>query len=123
MNTNQRRSNTTIESETVPTEEMFPGFSRQTLVHNEDLMLCLFTWRKGATLSEHSHPHRQAGFVISGAVELTVSGQRYITRKGCSYIIQANEPHSAIALEDSVVIDAFTPCRDEYLGAATNESV
>jgi quercetin dioxygenase-like cupin family protein len=108
-------SDTVVESSKVPKDEMFPGFWRQTLVHNDDLMLCLFTWRKGAALPTHSHPHRQAGYVIAGSVELIVSGKTYVTNTGCSYIIHSNEPHSARALEDSTVVDAFTPCREEYI--------
>ncbi|WP_396274991.1 cupin domain-containing protein [Granulicella aggregans] len=77
--------------------------------------MVLFTWGKGAVLPEHSHPHVQAGFVVSGAVELTVEGTEYTTRSGCSYLIHANERHSARALEDSVVLDAFTPSRQDYI--------
>ncbi|HLG55487.1 MAG TPA: cupin domain-containing protein [Vicinamibacterales bacterium] len=95
--------------------EMFPGFWRQTLVHNEKLMLCLFTWRAGANLPAHSHPHDQAGYVISGAVELTVGNETVVTRAGCSYIVHSWEVHSARALEDSLVIDAFSPARTEYV--------
>jgi quercetin dioxygenase-like cupin family protein len=108
-------SQTVVDSNGVGKDEMFPGFWRQTLVHNDDLMLCLFTWRKGASLPAHDHPHRQAGFVISGSVELTVSGKTYVTNAGCSYIIQGNEEHSARAIEDSLVIDAFTPRREDYV--------
>ena len=103
-----------VESGDVERCEMFPGFWRQTLVHNAELMLCLFTWQKGAVLPEHSHPHRQAGYVIAGCVELTVSGVTHVTKAGSSYIIQSGEPHSARAIEDSLVIDAFTPRREEY---------
>src|SRR5215471_15840064 len=106
-------------AESVPKDEMVEGFWRQTLVHTEDLMLCLFTWRRGAILPPHSHPHRQAGYVISGSVELTVSGRKYITSTGCSYLIEADEPHSARAVEDSLVLDAFTPLREEYLPATS----
>ncbi len=104
--------------------EMYPGFVRQVLVHNDKLMIVLFTWRKGAVLSEHSHPHVQAGFVVSGAVELTVEGTEHITRSGCSYLIDANERHSARALEESIVLDAFTPCRQDYiLGTAGQDYI
>jgi quercetin dioxygenase-like cupin family protein len=94
---------------------MFPGFWRQTLVHDDELMLCLFTWRAGATLPAHSHPHRQAGYVVTGAVELTIASETVITRAGCSYIVPPGQMHSARALEDSLVIDAFAPARLDYM--------
>jgi quercetin dioxygenase-like cupin family protein len=64
-----RLAETILEAKDVPKVEMFPGFWRQTLVNSDSLMLCLLTWAAGATLPEHSHPHEQAGFVISGAVQ------------------------------------------------------
>jgi quercetin dioxygenase-like cupin family protein len=103
-----------VQSRDIPKVEMFPGFWRQTLVHSNDLMLCLFTWKAGASLPGHSHRHEQAGFVMTGAVELTIDGQIYITGAGCSYFVASNLVHSAKALEDSVVIDAFSPAREEY---------
>jgi quercetin dioxygenase-like cupin family protein len=104
-----------LEAKNVEKVEMFPGFWRQTLVTGNDLMLCLFTWKKGASLPSHSHVHEQAGYVISGKVSLVIDGQEYITETGCSYFVHSNQVHSATALEDSLVIDSFTPIREEYL--------
>jgi quercetin dioxygenase-like cupin family protein len=104
-----------VEADDVDRVEMFPGFWRQTLVSGDKLMLCLFTWRAGASLPAHAHHHEQAGYVISGSVELTVSGSTVITRAGCSYFVPSTAVHSARALADSVVIDAFSPPREEYV--------
>lgn len=104
----------TLESSDVPKEEMFPGFFRQTLVYGKELMLCLFTLKKGTNLPPHSHYHEQAGFVISGKVELWVEGEKYITGPGCSYFIPSGYSHTANAIEDALVVDAFSPPREEY---------
>jgi mannose-6-phosphate isomerase-like protein (cupin superfamily) len=104
-----------VESSDIPKVEMFPGFWRQTLVHSDGLMLCLFTWRKGASLPGHSHPHEQAGFVVKGTVELTIEGQAFVTSAGCSYFVPSNQVHSATALDDALVVDAFCPARSEYV--------
>lgn len=113
--TNSGVSDHTIESSQVDKVEMHPGMWRQTLVHNDDLMLCLFTLKAGTSLPAHSHPHVQAGYVIAGAVELTIESKTTVTRRGCSYIVPSGEIHSAKALEDSLVIDAFTPARRDYI--------
>ena len=104
-----------LESADVPKIEMFPGIWRQTLAHGPSLMLCLFTLRTGANLPEHTHPHVQAGYVISGRIELTLAGSVYVMRAGSSYTVASNQPHSARAIEDSLVIDAFSPCREEFM--------
>jgi quercetin dioxygenase-like cupin family protein len=107
-----------LRADDVPKVEMFPGFWRQTLVYGHDVMLCLFTLRAGAKLPGHNHVHEQVGYVIAGAVELTVEGVSTITRSGCSYYVPSWKVHSAHALEDSVVLDAFSPPRDEYTTVA-----
>ncbi len=103
------------ESSNIPKIEMFRGFWRQTLVSGDSLMLCMFTWQKGAELPAHSHEQEQAGYVICGTVELTLGSQTIITKGGCSYFVPSNTVHSARCLEDSLVIDAFSPPRKEYL--------
>jgi quercetin dioxygenase-like cupin family protein len=103
------------ESGNVERVEMHPGMWRQTLVSGKGLMLCLFTLKAGTKLPAHSHVHEQAGFVISGAVALTVNGSTEVTRKGCAYFVASGLEHSALALEDSAVVDAFSPPRAEYI--------
>lgn len=104
-----------LESSDVAKVEMMPGFFRQTLLNGRVLQMILFTMKKDSVLPEHSHPHEQAGFVVSGSVELTVEGERHITGPGCCYFIYSNQRHSARVLEDSVVVDAFSPPRQEFL--------
>ena len=106
---------TIVESKDIAKIEMFPGFWRQTLVYGESLMYCLFTWKKGAILPKHFHFHEQAGYIIYGSVELNINDQIYITSTGCSNFIASNQRHSARALNDSLVIDAFSPPRLEYI--------
>ena len=103
-----------LESAKLEKVQMCPGLVRQTLTFGKDVMLCLFTWEKGAVLPEHSHPNEQAGYVLSGAVEFVISGEKYILRSGSSYIVRTNEVHSGVALEPSQVLDSFSPVRDEY---------
>jgi quercetin dioxygenase-like cupin family protein len=115
LSMNNTGSHTIVERENAEEFEVCPGVWRKTLVHSENLMLVLFQWRKDVSLPLHSHPHRQAGYIISGAIELTVGDEKYIAREGCSYIVSGNEPHCARALEDTVLIDVFTPRREDYL--------
>ena len=106
---------TFLESSDVPKVEVCPGFFRRTLLSGDGLMLVLFDCAKGFTMPEHSHPHEQSGYVVSGALELTVAGETRVMRAGCSYFVAGNQLHSAHALEDTLVVDAFSPPREEYL--------
>ena len=36
-------------------------------------------------------------------------------RSGDSFVVRGGIEHQATALEESIVIDVFTPCRSDYL--------
>jgi quercetin dioxygenase-like cupin family protein len=94
--------------------EVCPGFWRRTLVWGEDLMLVTFDCKKGHAMPLHHHVHEQAGYVVSGAIEMTIDGEARLCRPGMGYFIPSDVPHSARAIEDTVVVDAFSPPRREY---------
>lgn len=94
---------------------MCNGITRRTLSTGHKLMLCLFEWDTGAILPEHSHPHEQLGYVISGKVEFTIGGKTIVLGPGESYVIPSNVAHSGRSYEPAKVLDAFSPIREEYL--------
>lgn len=98
----------------IPAEEMCPGYFRRTLVWGRDLMLVSFDIKKDHPMPEHHHVHEQAGVVISGAIEMTIGSEKRLCTAGTSYFIPSGVPHSAFAVEDTVVLDTFSPPREEY---------
>jgi len=61
---------------------------------------------------EHSHG-AQFGIVLDGEMTLTVGGSRHRYRKGDTYYIPANIPHSAVFHTKVYVIDFFDE-RERY---------
>jgi len=98
--------------------QMLPGLIRRTLVSSDRLMICRFDLDKGVEIPDHSHPHDQAGYVVSGKIRITVGGKSLDLGEGDSYSAPPNVPHSALALEASVVVDTFYPPRDDYRAIA-----
>ena len=92
--------------------------TRRVLVYGEALMLVEFTFKKGGIGAMHQHEHHdQVGYIVKGSFELTAGDETRIVRAGDSYYAAKNVPHGVVALEDdSVIIDAFTPKRDDFLG-------
>lgn len=107
-----------LESDDVEPIEVCPGYFRRTLLSGGGLMLVLFDCRKGYDMPEHSHPHDQSGYVVSGEVELTIAGEKHLMRAGSTYFVASNQLHSARTLEDAVIVDAFSPPREDYLPGA-----
>ena len=70
--------------------------------------------KKGSEVPLHSHKEHQVGYVIKGKLKFATSDHEFIAEAGDSYIFDSNEMHGASILEDSEVIDVFTPSREDY---------
>ena len=66
-------------------------------------------------LPAHSHPHEQTGFMVSGKLRFKVEDEILEVEPGDSWCIPGGAEHSVDALEDSVVIEVFSPIREDYL--------
>lgn len=94
--------------------EMLTGVHRRTMGTTDEAMLCEFWLERDSLVPPHSHKNDQVGYVVSGRVEMTIGGEVRIIQPGDSYAIPGGIIHSARALVDSLVIDAFSPPRDDY---------
>ena len=94
--------------------EITGGVRVKTLVYGEQSLMAEFLLSEGAVLPEHSHPHEQTGYLVRGRIRLFVGAQSRLINPGDSWCIAADVPHMAEILDDSVAVEVFVPCRDEY---------
>ncbi len=87
----------------------------KTLVHGEKTLLTEFRLERGAVLPKHSHPHEQTGYLVSGRLDLTIGNETFSAVPGDSWCIPGETEHHAVALEDSVAVEVFSPVREDYL--------
>jgi quercetin dioxygenase-like cupin family protein len=92
-----------------------PGLVRKVLAYNDKLFLVEHRMRKGWAGVVHSHPHEQIVYVVSGHLHVTCLAKTFEVRTGDSFVVRGGVEHSASAFEDSVVVDVFTPCREDYI--------
>ncbi len=88
---------------------------QKTLVHGEKTLMTEFRLEKGAVLPRHSHPHEQTGYLVSGALDLTIGPETHRVEPGGSWCIPGNVEHNAVAREQSVAIEVFSPVREDYV--------
>lgn len=96
-------------------KRMFKGVNLDSLAVGEKTMVCKMNYVVENFATEHSHPHEQSGYVISGRYLMTVAGKSYELNPGDSYAVPGNVPHSFKVIEGGEVIDVFTPIREDYL--------
>lgn len=99
----------------IPKESVDKGVIRQIIANDPELMMVWVEFKKGSLGPPHSHPHRQASYVVKGKFELDINGEKSILEKGDSFFIPPNVEHGAVALEDGELIDVFTPAREDFI--------
>jgi quercetin dioxygenase-like cupin family protein len=99
----------------LPLETLNPLIDRHFVV-GEQVMLARILLKKGAVVPEHHHHNEQVTWVLEGALEFAIGGQKVVVRAGEVLCIPPHMPHAATALEDTVDIDVFTPPRADWIG-------
>lgn len=94
--------------------EMLLGLTRRVLANSDVMMLVEFTFEKGVEVPEHTHPHDQVGYVVAGRMRMVMGEETLECGPGDSYHAPPDVPHAGVALERSVVVDVFSPPREDY---------
>ena len=92
-----------------------PKLQRRILASNDKLMLVEHRMECDWVGTRHSHPHDQAAYVISGHLRFLCGDEAFEAKAGDSFVVRGNVEHQAWALAPSVVLDVFTPTREDYL--------
>jgi len=100
-----------------PWEELGDGIRRKIVGHTPELMSVLVHFDAGAIGTPHAHDaHDQIAFCVAGSFECEVGGVKKVIRAGEAFVAPRLVMHGVKALEaDSVLLDAFSPRRDDYL--------
>lgn len=89
--------------------------NRKIVAHGGDMMIVEVHFQKGAIGSLHEHFHEQVSYCIKGKLEFDVNGDKCIIGAGDSVFMPKDSLHGCVALEDTVLLDIFTPQREDFL--------
>jgi quercetin dioxygenase-like cupin family protein len=103
-----------VKAAVVEPVEMVPGVWRRTLAWGERLMVVHVTLEEGAIVPAHRHSHEQITYIVEGELSMEVEGRTYVLRAGDSLLFPGNVEHGATALKRTLVIDTFSPPREDY---------
>lgn len=91
------------------------GIQRQVFGYDDKIMLVKAKFESGAVGDLHEHPHSQVTYVESGVFEMTIGDEIRRIRQGDGYYVPPNVLHGCVCLEPGMLIDAFTPFREDFL--------
>jgi quercetin dioxygenase-like cupin family protein len=101
----------------MPKERVTDQISRR-LVTGERMMLAHVYLDKGSIVPKHSHENEQLTYILEGALHFWIGEdqtEEVIVRAGEVLLIPSNVPHQALALEDTLDVDVFSPPRQDWL--------
>lgn len=96
-------------------ESAEPGVKRKIFPPGNELMMMEVRFEEGAIGYEHSHPHEQMSYCLKGRLEFTIDGQVHLLQEGETISIPGGAKHGVKALEQSALLDSFTPLREDLL--------
>jgi quercetin dioxygenase-like cupin family protein len=97
-----------------PVDQLNPSIGRQ-MIHTQTMTLARIILAKGAVVPSHRHENEQIATVLEGRLRFTVAGEEQEVVAGESVSVPASVPHEVEALEDSVVLDVFSPVREDWV--------
>jgi quercetin dioxygenase-like cupin family protein len=95
-------------------EVLSPHIGRK-IIAGERAMVAQVFLSKGAVVPEHSHESEQITYILEGALRFELEGREVVVGKGQVLRIPSNVPHRAVALEDTLDVDIFSPIRHDWL--------
>lgn len=107
--------------EDLPVERVAEGIERQ-MVWGDRVMVCRLHFAPRVVTPVHTHPHEQVTLVERGSVLFTIDGEQRVARAGDVLHFPSELPHGATMLDEEVVlIDIFSPIREDFLPADAAE--
>lgn len=101
----------------LPWEPLNPLLDRR-LISAERIMLAHVQLKKGCLVPRHAHENEQLTYILSGALRFWLGedeSEEVVVRAGEVLVIPSNLPHKALALEDTLDVDVFSPPRQDWL--------
>lgn len=104
-----------IENDNVDWEIVSDKVRRKIMAYDKDLMVVKVEFDQGGIGSLHNHRHSQITHVQSGRFEVQIDGDKRVLKAGDAFYIPPNVIHGAVCLEKGVLIDVFSPMREDFV--------
>ena len=115
MNGNNHKDRQWVFNKDIPGESPSPGVVRKILAYCDSMMAVENHFETGAQGAMHSHPHTQITYVAEGRFRFTIGEETSEVSKGDTLCKQNGVIHGCVCLEKGILVDFFTPMREDFL--------
>jgi quercetin dioxygenase-like cupin family protein len=98
-----------------PRELVGKGLVRQLLGYDDSILMARVEFEAGAVGTVHAHTHSQVSYIESGEFDVFIDGVETRLGPGDSFYIEPHLDHGAVCRKAGVLIDVFSPVRDDFL--------
>jgi quercetin dioxygenase-like cupin family protein len=98
----------------VQNEQINSAIARR-FITGDSVTVGRFELKQGGVVPTHAHANEQISMVLSGVLRFTIDGKDTIVRAGEVMQIPGNAAHGVEVLEDTVVVDVFSPVRQDWI--------
>jgi len=78
-------------------------------------MVVKVSFDKGGVGTLHKHFHSQITHIESGIFEVEIGNEKKVLKAGDAFYIPPNTLHGAVCIEAGVLIDVFSPMREDFI--------
>jgi quercetin dioxygenase-like cupin family protein len=96
-------------------EETLNPLARRKALHGKNITVARFRFDKGNQVASHHHGNDQITIVEKGAVRMVVGDEVLVLKAGDMVHVPPDVPHANEALEDTVIIEVFSPVREDWI--------
>jgi quercetin dioxygenase-like cupin family protein len=96
-------------------ETVGKGLKRKIMGYDDKIMLVKVDFQVGAIGTLHEHHHSQVTYVESGSFDFTIGDATKTVKGGDTVYIPPHVLHGAICTESGVLIDVFSPMREDFM--------
>lgn len=112
-----------IQDKSLDWEVVGEGVRRKIMAYDNLIMLVKVEFQVGSIGPLHEHFHSQVTYVESGVFEVTIAGNKKKLQTGDAFYIPPHDLHGAICLEAGVLIDVFSPIREDFMKSVKTEEL
>ena len=98
----------------MPAEALTEAISRR-YITGDRVTVARFELKRGGVVPRHAHENEQVSCVLSGSLRFVLDGSETVVGAGEVMRIPGGVPHEVAVLEDAVVLDVFSPIRQDWL--------